>query len=311
MNNTALKIIAGLLFIGAVVVAYMGIQLSRQPAKPAPPPVVQASPSAVPTEMVLVAARSMKAGHTVVSADLTTKGIPNPPALAFRDAQEVLGKAPLADIPTGSTLLPAQFAADSMASLLKPGERAVAISVDEVGGIGGYVKPGDHVDVLLFIAGGRETSDTSSAQVAVQNARLLSLGEANQMDEEEAKRAQGDTKKLEAKSATSYAQEVKERRQGLKSAVIAVLDADVTRLMLASGSGQLRLALRPPGAPAPLLASQPKDSGAVKVPPTHNPITLAEIAPGSKKAPGRGADIIIQEGSKERRLDENKTNPQP
>ncbi|MEL0027488.1 MAG: RcpC/CpaB family pilus assembly protein, partial [Perlucidibaca sp.] len=53
-----------------------------------------------------------------------------------------------------------------VARLLRPGERAIAIPVDEVVGGGGFVQPGDLVDVLLFLRG--ENGGKDSAQVVMQ-----------------------------------------------------------------------------------------------------------------------------------------------
>jgi len=98
MNNNVLKIIAGLLLAGAIVVAILGIKLSQQtgPSTAAPASAVQ--PAAVPMEAIVVSAKRIKAGQSIVASDLAMKSITTPPLQAYRLTQEVLGKTATIDI---------------------------------------------------------------------------------------------------------------------------------------------------------------------------------------------------------------------
>lgn len=60
--------------------------------------------------------------------------------------------------------------------MIRPHERAVAVAVDDVIGAAGQLRPGDYVDVLLFL---REENNNpqSSAQVVLPALRVLSVGE--------------------------------------------------------------------------------------------------------------------------------------
>jgi pilus assembly protein CpaB len=307
MNNTVLKIIAVVLAIGAVLVAIMGVRLSRQPA--ATPAVQVAAPASVPTESVAVAARVIKAGRALGPADLQMKGVPNPPVQAYRQIQDLIGKVPLADIQPGTTLLPTQLMTDSMAALVRPGERAVAILVDEIIGLGGFAKPGDHVDVLSYVPANRDTKTIAFAQVAVHDARVISFGDATQLDTDRDRGAAASSPEAAAKSGLKTGQELKDLRSALHSAVIAISEADVTRLMLASSSGVLRLALRPQTwvSPDPL-SVYPKGNRAEASTPSYT-VTTADLAPPSAREPNSNAPdadgVVIQEGSKERRLTKN------
>ena len=309
MNNTVLKVIAGMLAIGAVIVAILGIRLSRQPPAVTVTPV--AATASMRTEPVAVAARLIKAGQALGKADVSIKGVASPPQLAFRQTEELLGKVPASDIQPGTVLVPTMFATDTMASLLRPGERAFAVHVDEVIGVGGFAKPGDHVDVVSYQAASRETNDTTYAQIAVHNARLLSVGDATELDTEHEKAAEPTTQEALAKSGAKSAQEIKDRKLNLHSAVLAVAEADVTRLMLAANSGQLRLALRP------LATIQPDP---LNIYPTGNrastpalqsrTIAISDIAPGASRK-GKLNGIIIQKGSDEHPLAKNDSTFQP
>lgn len=316
MNNTVLKIIAGVLLAGAIVVAILGVRLSQQPPAPAPAPVASAS-APVPQESVAVAARLIKAGQPITAKDVALKSMASPPALAYRQTQELIGKTATIDIPSGNTLTPSLFVVDSIASALRSGERAIAVQVDEVTGVGGFARPGDHVDVLWYLPANRETNDSSSSQVAIQNARLLTLGDTTVMDIDHEQKSASSEQKALSESGVKGAQESRERKMNLRSAVLAVPEADVTRLMIAASNGQLRLALRPaalriadntaPASPASTASAPALDKRIV---------TLSDFSPRPppRKVPQavEGEGVIIQEGSKERRLVRNEAStPQP
>ncbi len=305
MNNTALKIIAGLLLLGSLAVGYIGIQMSSAPPAPAKTVVVQAAAPAVPTMPVVVAARALKKGQVLSPDDVVIKPLPTPPLSAFRVTSDLMGRTLTESLAPGAVLLPTLLASDTMASLLRPGERAMAVQVDEVVGLGGYAQPGDRVDVLLFMPGNRETNDQSSAQVILHNARLLTVGDASQMASEVARREAGG-----ASSSTEVSSsKTTERNQQPRSAVLAIPESDVSRLMLAASSGQLRLALRPQASSGTDAVLHVADKASDVVAAQRRTITLSDIAPGARKAPAskasQGEGIIIQEGSKERQLVKN------
>lgn len=75
----------------------------------------------------------------------------------------------------------------SLSNLLTPGMRAVAIKTDEIAGVGGFITPGDRVDVVLTRDAGEidETKKSASGasgstiatEVVVESARVLSVGQ--------------------------------------------------------------------------------------------------------------------------------------
>ena len=296
MNNNVLKVIAGILLAGAIAVAILGIRLSQQSGTPAAAPASAAQPSAIATEAIVVSARRIKAGQSIVAGDLTMKNVTTPPLQAYRLTQEVLGKTATIDIEPGTTLLPNLFVIANMANAVRPGERAMTVQVDEVIGIGGFARPGDHVDVIWFTPGNRETNDASSTQIAIHDARLLSLGETTVMDIDTEQKAAKVDKDVLDKSGVKNAQDARDRRMSLRSAILAVPENEVTRLMMAVSVGQLRLALRPVDSKTPA-------PGSAAPVPDKRMITLTELGPAPRKGsttPEEG--IVIQEGSKERRV---------
>jgi pilus assembly protein CpaB len=75
----------------------------------------------------------------------------------------------------------------TLSNLLTPGMRAVTIRTDEVAGVGGFVAPGDRVDVVLTRDAGavEEVNEAASgaagatitSEVVVENVRVLSVGQ--------------------------------------------------------------------------------------------------------------------------------------
>lgn len=328
MNNTILKIIAGVLALGAVVVALIGIKLSRQTA---PAPTAQTASASAPAETVVVAARLIKAGRPLTPADVILKSVQAPPPTAYHQTQEMTGKIPLVDIQPGTALQPTQFNADTLSAQLRPGERAIAIQVDEVTSLSGQLRPGDHVDVVSYGNPDSDTGMVAYAQVTVPDVRILGMGLLTTSTkykigkgglEAESTSSSSTTSGTESTSdsgiqirnpphpSTQEPKDVAELQtfvRDLRSAILAVPEEDVPRLMLAVHSGQLRLTLRPY---ADQIAS-PRDlaaAGKTGLLPLARPTMIrSELAPSAVGLAGRFARknssrIVIQEGSTERKL---------
>src|SRR6187397_2657064 len=60
----------------------------------------------------------------------------------------------------------------TLSALVKPGMKAVTVRVNDVEGVGGFVLPGDHVDVLLTRQNERANGTND---VVIQNARVLAV----------------------------------------------------------------------------------------------------------------------------------------
>ena len=75
----------------------------------------------------------------------------------------------------------------SLANLLTPGMRAVTIKTDEIAGVGGFVTPGDRVDVVLTRDAGEiqevegnakgASGSTIATEVVVENVKVLTVGQ--------------------------------------------------------------------------------------------------------------------------------------
>ncbi len=293
MNNTVLRIISAILALGAVGVAYLAIQLSKAPAEPAP---TAAAPVAIPKVTVAMTTRDIPAGQVLSSTDVVLAGVDAPAAQAYKQSQDVVGRVTATTIPAKTPLLPSHFAQDTLAHLLKPGERAVAVQVDEVGGVGGFAQPGEFVDVLVFLP--KDGENQGSAQTVVEDARLLTVGDASALDAQashDLSAAESLTRDTGAKAATEKVQ-----RQNMRSAVLAVREGDLNRLMLAANAGVLRLALRPVDGAFDPNATLSKPSQASARP---SAVRMSDLG---QRANGAGRKLIIQEGRQERELTADK-----
>ena len=75
----------------------------------------------------------------------------------------------------------------TLSNLLSPGMRAVTIRTDEIAGVGGFITPGDRVDVVLTRDAGEiqevaknaqgATGSTVTSEVVVSDAKVLSVGQ--------------------------------------------------------------------------------------------------------------------------------------
>lgn len=240
MSPVMLRLLAGLLVVIAAVLAVIGWQISQRPA---PAPAVQTPVSPQPlapreveerpasSHAVVVAARGLSLGQRLDPDSepeaLRVVAYPEPVPGSYAEPAALAGKRLTRPVAEGDILRPAHFAAGgAMAQAIPPGKRAIAVGVDEVIGGGGFLAPGDRVDVL-YQAQTRSASDGSQAQLArrlFDNIQVISYGEA-----------------LQGVPAAE-GQEAPLRSSG-RTAVLALDGEQAATLLLAETTGRLRLAL--------------------------------------------------------------------
>ncbi|BAN27243.1 Flp pilus assembly protein CpaB [Caballeronia insecticola] len=257
------RTLAILLFSVAAVLGIFAVMLARQPVPSperdhAPPQSAVLAPShRVP---VVVAARDLPAGKTLDADALTVRMQAEPAPGTFGEPAAIVGRVPLAAVPKGAPLT-ADALSSGLADVVEPGERAVAVRIDETNAVGNFVRPGDFVDVFFTLKreGGAANGD---AEISATQARLL-LSKVRVLGVGDASVAQGVNK--EAKDAAL-------RQGSARTAVLAIRTGDIDALTLAESAGRLVLALRnsadaevpPPHAFAPLVASARPDSDAAR-----------------------------------------------
>ncbi len=145
----------------------------------------------VVTTKVVAAATDIQLGAVLAAKDLTTTEIQGPlPKGALLKPEEAVGRGVISQLYQGEPILESRLAppgsGGGMASTIPNGMRALAVKVDQVVGVAGFVTPGMRVDVL---ASGTPPGATSPTQGTVtktilQNIQVLSAGTDIQKDAE-------------------------------------------------------------------------------------------------------------------------------
>ena len=248
MSSRLTLILAAFFLLAALLAGYWGIVLSRPAAVPAPvtpageqPVVAVAPPPAAPPEplrtAVVVLRKALPANTPITEDDVLIERLQVAPAGAYQQTAQVIGRTSARPLAAGTWLDESSFQAGGpLARMIRANERAVAVGVDEVVGAAGQVRPGDYVDVLLFL---REEPNNpqSSAQVVLPALRVLSVGEQTGLanDGRPAQTAEEQKARRELASMSG---------NGTRTVALAVPEAFASRLMLAAQAGTLRLAVR-------------------------------------------------------------------
>jgi len=132
------------------------------------------------TRPVVIASRDIPEGQLIDRVALTTAVWPvsQIPANAFSTIDSVAGRVARVSVFTGETLVPGRLAPTGTGPGLElkipPGQRAMAVRINDVAGISGLIQPNSRVDVLVTIEqldGGKQV-----AKLFMENMRVLSVG---------------------------------------------------------------------------------------------------------------------------------------
>lgn len=185
----------------------------------------------VKTKTAYVATRDIPAKVVITDAMITAVKVPVDITLpiGISDKNEIVGKMAKERIVKGEPILFERLYPEKKATMsyvIPKGMRAVTISVNEIIQTGGFINPGDFVDIIVTYQekdkqkNGVTTYYPQYTKVILQNVQVLGVGQ--NMAEEPSKGA------AQAASVT-----------------LAVTLADAEKLVLSEESGTLRLALRP------------------------------------------------------------------
>jgi pilus assembly protein CpaB len=224
--------------------------------------------SRVATTKVVVAAVDIPVASAMKVDWLTTLDWPvaSRPEGVESDPAKLADRVPLVAISKGELVLASKLAQPGarggLATLLPDGMRAVAVRVDDVVGVAGFIHPGDRVDVLVTMQARQDQPFTS--KVILQHVRVLAVGKDVQHKAREAE------KSVVATVAT-----------------LMVTPEESEVLALAATKGKLLLTLRPigdeelaetPGSTPPLLLA------GVKREPAAAPAAVRPVATRARKA---------------------------
>jgi pilus assembly protein CpaB len=321
MSSNAIKIIAIVFVVLAVILAVIGYKMTRNYAETATKATqqIQAQAAAQPTTEVVVAIKPLLADQPITSDDVKVVGVAVPPPDFYKNVEDVVKRIPKVDVDIGTPITPRIFGEqDPLTKLLPPGHKAVSLILNDVVGVGGFVRPGDIVDVLVYLRNDQTNKvDPAQARILLKDALVLASDE---------RIIQPPTATSQQQQGQQQQQQQQQRRE--RTVVVAVPDDQVTRVMLGANMGEVRLALhsppadqtqvagaqpaQPAGAAAPAEVSagpvaQNQQVAAAAKPGAEetlpdDPYTSAELGKLKPKRPvtghGHPAGIVIYRGSK-------------
>ena len=225
------KFLALTLVVLGGLLAWMAFLLSA-PAKPvaAPQPVVANPMQAVKTRMV-VARQALPAGHLLQAEDVHLQPVAMLPPGAVALEASVLGRTLAQPAAEGDPVIASRLLG-GIAAGLQPGERAVAIKVDESTAVGHKLTPGDWVDVLVVLRKDNQEVAATQARPLLLRKRVLAYGSQLEGTRQAAKEG--------------AVEDAARAGQPPRTAVLAVQAQEVSPLLLAERQGQVLLALRHP-----------------------------------------------------------------
>jgi pilus assembly protein CpaB len=188
---------------------------------------MESSQKPVAMQTIVVAAKPLRFGTELNAGMLRETPWPSAsmPSGAFAKISDVIGqgrRVVLTPIEPNEPVLalkitgPGQRA--TLSALVKPGMKAVTIRVNDVEGVGGFVLPGDRVDVVLTR---QIDKGNASTEIVLQNTRVLAVDQT------------ADDRAAKATVA--------------KSVTLEVNTVNAQKLWLASSVGSLSLLLRKAG----------------------------------------------------------------
>lgn len=224
MRRSRPFLVLGLAVVLAFITSGMVYSWLRQQASAKP----GADPTSVPTEMVAMAKTDLPWG-TKLSEEMVQM-VPFPQGSApdghLNSLEQAKGRVLLTSLKRHEPILQTRLAPQGVtgggvAALMGADKRAMAVKVDEVVGVAGFVKPGDRVDVLVTINPSQKP-DLVVTKVVLQNALVLAAGT-----------------------------DLERKGQDREPTPVKVITLEVTpdeseKLALAATEGKLRLALRNP-----------------------------------------------------------------
>jgi pilus assembly protein CpaB len=177
---------------------------------------------------VVAATRDLPVGKRLVADDLKLVEIDrrDAPQGVFGKPSDAIDRAVTTPILANEIVLNRKLApkggGDSLTALIEPGMRAVAVQINEMSGVAGFVQPGTRVDVLFV----RMLSNGDAAATTIlQNVKVIAYGKQLEPGG-----------KLDPRIAST----------GQTVATLLVTQEEAEKLALAMQRGKIQLALRNP-----------------------------------------------------------------
>jgi len=179
-----------------------------------------------PEKTLVVAAQPLPPGASIAAAAVKTVRVPEKlfPHGGFSKVEEVVGRPVVSSIQPDEPVVEARIAPRGsgfgVAPMIPPGMRALAVRVNDVAGVAGFVLPGARVDVL--VTGRPPGADDTVTTPVLEDVAVLSAGQTVEADS---------------------------HSQSMSVAVVTLLvtPAQAVSLTLAASEGKIQLVLRNSG----------------------------------------------------------------
>ena len=137
----------------------------------------------LPTQPVAVAAGDMPWGTAITKDKIKTVSYlkENLPQGTFSDCGSLVGRVLVFPVKANepifeSRLAPSNISTGGVAAVISPKKRAVAVRVDPVIGVAGFINAGNRVDVLVTINPDRGGSSKPVTKIVLENILVLAAG---------------------------------------------------------------------------------------------------------------------------------------
>lgn len=148
-----------------------------------------------PLVNVVVAAQNIDRGAPIVTSMLKLVSYPAAamPAGAFHTIEELSGsqgqqRLALRSMVANEPILPGNISGPggklNLSTVVSPGMRAVSLRSNDVAGVGGFVLPGDRVDILLTRTLPNGNQSTELTQIIAENVRVLGVDQSSNDEED-------------------------------------------------------------------------------------------------------------------------------
>ena len=199
-----------------VAAAWLSLSYLRRETQPLLNPTASAGKA-------VVAAKDLAVGSVLTEQDVRVIDWPGNavPAGLIATPQDAIGRGLMSAVRLNEPLLEVKLAprgaGGGLNVIIEPGKRALALRVDDVTGVAGFVQPNSRVDVLLTMTapGGTEVS----TKAILQNVEALAIGQTTQTN------AQG-------------------QAQVVPVVTVLVTPEQAETLALASNQGRIQMAMR-------------------------------------------------------------------
>lgn len=142
-----------------------------------------------PTEMIVIAKMTIEPRTTITTdmvelREVKTSSIKQS---AVRSVDDVIGKIAKERIYSEEPVIPERLAdsiyqKEHLAYSIPKGYRAIALQYDPVMGVGGFIQPGDYVDVVGNYDSTHNPTNEDASRIILQNILVLAVGETTDVN---------------------------------------------------------------------------------------------------------------------------------